>query len=165
MPINGVLQPDILSVNEKIRLRKYDGNCHFALPWYQDENMVYLVDGKKESYSLENLKRMYRYLNEHGELYFIEVKEGGRFVPIGDVTFWQDDMPIVIGDPAYRGMGIGKSVISRLIQRGKEIGYPSLFVREIYEYNLPSQKAFESAGFVPYEKTDKGYRYRFDFSL
>lgn len=39
---------------------------------------------------------MYSYLDAHGELYFIEWKENGVWVPIGDVTFWQEDLPIVI---------------------------------------------------------------------
>ncbi len=41
---------------------------------------------------------MYEYLNSKGELYFIEIRENEDFVPIGDVTLWEDDMPIVIGD-------------------------------------------------------------------
>ncbi len=35
-------------------------------------------------------------------------KYDGGYIPIGDVTFSQEDMPIVIGDKAYRGKGIGE---------------------------------------------------------
>lgn len=56
---------------------------------------------------------MYRYLDAHGELYFIEILDKGRFTPIGDVTFWQEDMPIIIGDSRYRGRGIGKKSSQR----------------------------------------------------
>ena len=108
MGIAGHVQPDILEINSNIRLRKFDGNFEFALSWYQDMETVYLVDGKREPYNLTRLKQMYTYLDNHGELYFIEVLDGTDFLAIGDVTFWQNDMPIVIGNPLYRGRGIGR---------------------------------------------------------
>lgn len=58
---------------------------------------------------------MYRYLNEHGELYFIEIKDGDTYRPIGDVTFWQEDMPIVVGEKNLRGKKIGRRVVGALI--------------------------------------------------
>ena len=45
MPIPGIVQPDILPVSDRLRLRKYDGVFAFALPWYLDTETVYLVDG------------------------------------------------------------------------------------------------------------------------
>ena len=90
-----------------------------------------MVDGKRDPYTIERLGGMYRYLNNAGELYFIEVLGNGTYKPIGDVTFWQEDMPIVIGDPAYRGKGIGRKVISALIERGKFLGFDQLAVGEI----------------------------------
>ena len=60
----------------------------------------------------KNWNRMYRYLNEHGELYFIEIKDGDTYRPIGDVTFWQEDMPIVVGEKNLRGK---KSVAALLM--------------------------------------------------
>ena len=102
---------------------------------------------------------MYEYLDSHGELYFIEVKENGNFKPIGDVTFWKDDMPITIGDKKYRGRKIGQKVISALVQRGRELGYSSLHVGEIYDYNTASQKCFQSVGFHIKQKTEHGNSY------
>lgn len=102
---------------------------------------------------------MYEYLDKQGELYFIEVLDGDMFKPIGDVTFWQYDMPIVIGDKAYRGKGIAKQVIRALIQRGKTLGYTKVYVNEIYEFNIASRKCFESMGFEVCEKTEKGNRF------
>lgn len=87
MPIDGIKQPDFLEIDAGLRLRKYDGIYEFALPWYQDLDTVSLVDGIREPYDMEKLERMYNYLNVHGELYFIEIIEGDRFIPIGDVTF------------------------------------------------------------------------------
>lgn len=159
MPIPGIVQPDILPVSDRLRLRKYDGVFAFALPWYLDTETVYLVDGVRGPYSMEKLERMYNYLDRHGELYFIEAAEEDGFRPIGDVTFWQEDMPIVIGDKTYRGKNIGGQVILALKERGRALGYNQLYIQEIYDYNTASQRCFEKAGFRPIEKTEKGKRY------
>ena len=160
MAIQGVQQPEIIQIDDTLRLRKYDGVHDFALEWYKDEETVYLVDGKRDPYTMPRLKGMYEYLNDAGELYFIEVMENGTYKPIGDVTFWQEDMPIVIGEPNYRGKGIGRRVILALIQRGKILGYDHLEVGDIYDWNEGSRRCFESLGFTPYEKTNKGHSYR-----
>lgn len=164
MPIEGVLQPEIIEIDASLRLRRFDGICDFALEWYLDPEMVWLVDGVREPYSLQKLKGMYAYLDKRGELYFIEMLRDGKFMPVGDVTFWQQDMPIVLGDPDVRGKGVGKKVIGALIERGKTLGYDKLFVGEIYDWNIASQKCFMSMGFIPYEKTEKGSKYVLDLS-
>ena len=160
MAIQGIEQPDLIQIDDTLRLRKYDGTHDFALAWYQNEETVWLVDGNRNPYTPERLAGMYHYLNEAGELYFIEIMENGTYKPIGDVTFWQDDMPIVIGDPNYRGKGIGRRVILSLIQRGRMLGFDHLAVGEIYDWNRGSRRCFESLGFTPYEKTNKGHSYR-----
>ena len=160
MAIQGTEQPEVIQIDDTLRLRKYDGVHDFALAWYQDLDAVWLVDGNRNPYTMERLGGMYRYLDNVGERYFIEVLENGTYKPIGDVTFWQEDMPIVIGDPAYRGKGIGRKVISALIERGKSLGYDHLAVGEIYDWNEGSRRCFESVGFVAYEKSEKGSSYR-----
>lgn len=159
MPIENVVQPEILPVDENLRLRKFDDHFDFAFAWYQDAETVYLVDGVRRPYSWETLANMYHYLDKHGELYFIEILENGGFRPIGDVTFSRDDLPIVIGDPAYRGCGIGKRVLGALIRRGRQLGYETLGVEEIYDWNPASRWCFESMGFQFAKKTDKGASY------
>jgi len=163
MAIQEIEQPAVIQIDESLRLRKYDGVYDFALEWYQDEDMVYMVDGVRSAYDMDRLTRMYEYLNKAGELYFIEALENESFKPIGDVTFWQDDMPIVIGDAHYRGKGIGRKVISALVQRGRSLGFGYVSVGEIYDWNEPSRRCCESAGFRAYEKTEKGSKYRLAF--
>lgn len=164
MPIEGIFQPETLKIDENLRLRRFDDNFSFALEWYQDEETNYMVDGRRGKYDLDQLSRMYHYLDKRGEVYFIEVQDGTTWRPIGDVSFWQEDMPIVIGNTNYRGQGIGKKVISALIQRGKALGYSNLLIGEIYDWNVPSRRCFESLGFQAYEKTEKGARYRLDLT-
>ena len=160
MAIQGIEQPGIIKIDDTLRLRKYDGEHDFALDWYLDEETVYLVDGNRDPYTIERLGGMYRYLDNAGELYFIEVLENDTYKPVGDVTFWQEDMPIVIGDRSYRGKKIGRKVISALVERGKALGFDHLEIGEIYDWNERSKRCFESIGFVAYEKTEKGSKYR-----
>lgn len=164
MPIENIIQPEIIDIEPGLRLRAFDGKYDFAFSWYQDPEMVYLVDGVRRAYTYETLTAMYSYLYKRGELYFIEIEKGGAFVPVGDVTFWENDMPIVLGDPECRGKGIGKKVIGTLIDRAKSLGFSHLRVGEIYDWNIASQKCFTAMGFVPYEKTEKGSRYVLELS-
>ena len=161
MPISGIEQPQIIDIDGNLRLRKYSDDCAFALAWYQDEETLLLVDGAISPYTEERMYRMYHYLRERGEVYFIEHRAPGdtSYTPIGDVTFWQDDMPIVIGEKSLRGQGIGKKVINALIQRAKDLGFTYLKVAEIYNYNIASQKLFESCGFKVVQKTGKGHSF------
>lgn len=159
MPIEGITQPEILTVDDEVRLRRFDGSFDFALSWYLDEETVWLVDGVREPYTPEKLARMYRWLDEHGELYFIETLRNGVFQPIGDVTFSRDDLPIVIGDRQARGQRIGRRVLSALLNRARELGYSDVSVREIYAWNPISRRCFESLGFRQCARTEKGYSY------
>ena len=160
--IDNSIQPEILEISNDLRLRKFDDKFDFALSWYQDEETNYMVDGRRGAYDMDQLTRMYHYLEKKGEVYFIEILDNGTFLPIGDVTFWQEDMPIVIGEPQHRGKGIGKQVISALIQRGKALGYEYLQIGEIYEWNIVSRRCFESLGFREYKKTAKGAGFRLE---
>lgn len=160
MPIKGVQQPDYIEVDEMIRLRKFDGHYEFAHKWYQDPEIVWLVDGDKKLYTDELMDKMYHYLNETGELYFIEVLSNGVYQPIGDVTFSREDMPIVIGDKHYWEKGIGTKVVKKLIERARTLGYKEIKVEEIYSWNEASQKLFTKLGFQPNRKTAKGMSYK-----
>ncbi|MBR4080259.1 MAG: GNAT family N-acetyltransferase [Clostridia bacterium] len=162
MPISGILQPELIPVDDALRLRRYGGAHDFALPWYQDEETLWLLDGIREPYDEARLAAMYSYLDAHGELYWIEVQEGGTWRPVGDVTFWAEDMPIVIGDRSLRGRGIGLRVIRALTERGRSLGYPCLMVQEIYHYNEPSRRCFEKAGFCVVKTTDAGVTLRLE---
>ena len=158
-------QPEYIFIDSSLRLRKYDGQAHLAFSWYQDLEVIRLIDGSREPYTLQRIKKMYDYFTYHGEVYFIEVLINAGWQPIGDVSFWQEDMPIVIGNSAYRGQGIGRTVVQALVERGRKLGYKRLYVQEIYDDNEASKKMFESVGFYPLEKTENGHRYALDLTL
>lgn len=120
---------------------------------------MYYSEGKEDKiYNLEEIKRMYTYLDLIGELYFIEVLED-KWISIGDVTLSEKMMPIVIGDESYWGLGIGKKVISKFIERAKLIGLNKLCVSNIYNYNDRSRRLFKFFGFVKVGTTEKGETY------
>lgn len=163
MPISHIHQPEVLVLSPSLRLHRFWGEFAFALPWYQDRETLLLVDGKEEPYDLPRLERMYRYLDGQGELYFIEALQGKDFVPVGDVTFRQEDMPIVLG-PDHRRRGLGRQVVSGLIARGRALGFPWLQVEEIYRWNPGSRHLFQSLGFRPIRTTDRGACYRLELT-
>ncbi|HGQ9766650.1 TPA: N-acetyltransferase family protein, partial [Streptococcus pneumoniae] len=86
----------------------------------------------------------------------IEVKEKGEWFPIGDITLSQDNLPIVIGNSAYQHRGLGKKILSALIELARVKGWKELRVKEIYTYNHASSRCFKSLGFVENGATEKG---------
>ena len=48
MPIKGVVQPDLRWIDADLRLRKYESaeGVDFALPWYQDPEILLPMDGE-----------------------------------------------------------------------------------------------------------------------
>lgn len=160
MPIDGITQPKAIEISSTLRLRSFDGEFDFALPWYRDPVVLKMSEGENVTpYTLETLTRMYTYLSSMGELYWIEELRDGRFVPIGDVTMWQEDMPIVLGSSDVRGRGIGKAVVSVLIERARSLGWSELRVENIFTYNEASRRLFTSCGFTECGKTENGASY------
>ena len=156
-------RPETLEVSPTIRLRRYHGLegaiADRALEWYQDTDTVLLVDGVEEPYTLSKLEGMYTYLDNHGELYWIEVLENGAWLPVGDVAFWPEDIPIVIGVKRWRGRGVGRTVVERLTIRARELGWEQVRVGEVFDFNQGSQALFRSLGFQVSGVTDKGHSY------
>lgn len=150
MALPGIEQPDFLWIEDWLRLRKYNGDYQVAIKWYQDPVVYYNSEGitNQEKIPDENyVKGMYKYLSEAGECYFIEVIENGSFVPIGDITLKEENLPIVIGEGRYRGIGLGKKVMGAILRRAREVGIPKIRGSIVYTYNVASQKLHESLGF------------------
>ncbi|MTI48225.1 MAG: GNAT family N-acetyltransferase [Firmicutes bacterium] len=152
-------QPSILNVDKNIRLRKTEESEWItALPWYENPSVLYYSEGIEDlekKYNLDTIKRMYKYLSENGELYFIEFLEKDKWTSIGDVTLSENNFPIVIGDETYWGRGIGKKVIETLLLRAKNIGISKIYIPTIYKYNDRSRNLFTSLGFNKVSESDK----------
>ena len=157
MPLPNIYQPEIIDINQNIRLRKYDGNYQIGLPWYQDpyvyNNSEGIFDDLKKP-DLDYIKGMYSWLNENGELYFIEILESDRYMPIGDITIKPENPPIAIGVRQYRGLGIGKLVMKAVIGRLRMLGYKKIFNSTVYKWNVVSQKMHEDLGFICVNQTE-----------
>lgn len=158
MPLRDIIQPKMIEINDWLRLRKYDGNFELFLPGYQNPVIYQNSEGifdESRIPDLDYVNGMCNYLAKVGELYFIETKEGGCFVPIGDVTVKNENPPIAIWVDRYRGKGIGTLVMKTVIERLKELGFDRIMGSTVYKWNLPSRKMHEKLGFCPVGENEK----------
>lgn len=129
-------------VDEEIQLVPYYPNYKTTLMWYQDLDLCKQVDNRENAYDLDLLKRMYRYLNQHGDLFYIKYKN--RLC--GDVCLQPNrEVNIVVAKP-FQNKHIGRRVINEIIKLAKEKNIQKLHA-EIYSFNVQSQKMFQSIGF------------------
>lgn len=89
---------------------------------------------------------MYRYLSQIGEVYLIEVGNDSQWMAIGDAALSHMMMPIVIGDPQWRGRGLGRQVLRELIDLAREKGIPRLTAHQIFHRNTARQQLFAGYG-------------------
>ena len=140
-----VEQPDEISISDTLILLKYYPCEEITLRWYQDPVLVKQVDNSEEPYTIEKLRRMYAYLCEKGECYYIHLKENDEWKLIGDVSLYEGKTAIVIAKE-YQNRHIGRLVIHAMAERAGSLGWKELGA-EIYSFNVQSQKAFKAAGF------------------
>ncbi len=141
-------QPFILPISSELRLRAFQGDYHWALPWYQDPFVYKHSEGLTQPVNMDYIIRMYDYLVEHGELYFIEAMVNGQFKPIGDICVKQENMPVVIGDGLFRGKGIAKQAMGVALERAKAIGINVVRNTQVFDDNIASLRLHESLGYV-----------------
>ena len=129
-------------IDKEISLIPYYPNYQTALSWYQDPEACRQVDNRDTPYDLKRLKAMYSYLNQHGDLFYIEYQKQC----CGDVCLQKNgEINIFIAKP-FQNKHIGRKVIAEIIRLAKEKKQPRLYAT-IYAFNKQSQKMFESAGF------------------
>ena len=133
-------------VDDEIVLVRYYPNYKTTLAWYKDLDLCKQVDNRDTAYDLELLKRMYSYLNKHGDLFYIKYKN--RLC--GDVCLQPSgEVNIVIAKP-FQNKHIGRRVVNEIIQLAREKNMHELQA-EIYIFNTQSQKMFQSVGFKKIE--------------
>lgn len=162
MPIRNIEQPIVIEVDENIRLLKFNGNYEIALSGYQDpyvyHNSEGIFDDAKKP-DINYIKGMFEWLDNKGELYYIQVKDGQDYISIGDVTIKDVNPPITIWYEKYRFIGIGTKVLKTVIKRLKELGYEKITDTTIYKWNLSSQRMHEKLGFVKVDENEDEYIY------
>lgn len=160
--IGCIQQPEIIVINDSLRLRKYDGNYEIMLAGYQDpyvyQNSEGIFDEARKP-DLDYVKGMCEYLDKAGEFYFIEVKENDSFISVGDVTVKAENPPIAIWMEKYRGVGIGTTVMKAVILRLKELGIYKITGSTVFKWNLPSQKMHQKLGFQCVDENKKEFVY------
>ena len=162
MPIKNIEQSAVIKIDDDIRLLKYNGNYEIALSGYQDpyvyQNSEGIFDDAKKP-DINYIKGMFEWLNNNGELYYIQIREGQDFISIGDVTIKDVNPPIAIWYGKYRGIGIGIKVMRIVIKRLKELGYEKITGTTVYKWNESSQRMHEKLGFVKVDENDDEYIY------
>lgn len=130
-------------VDDEIVLVRYYPNYKTTLTWYQDLDVCKQVDNRDTAYDLEMLKRMYHYLNTHGDLFYVKYKN--RLC--GDVCLRPSGEVCIVIAKLFQNKHIGRRVIGEIIRLAKEQHMQKLY-DEIYSFNKQSQKMFQSMGFV-----------------
>ena len=165
MALKEFKQPEIININDFLRLRKYDGRYELFLPGYQNPVVYQNSEGIFDESRIPNLdyvKGMCTYLAKVGELYYIEVKEKDTYVPIGDVTVKDKNPPIAIWVDTYRSKGIGKLVMQTVIDRLKGLGFEKITGSTVYQWNIASQKLHEGLGFCKAAEDEKEIIYQLE---
>lgn len=162
MALENFVQPDVILIEENLRLRKYDGHYETFLSGYQDPVVYQNSEGifdESRIPDLDYMNRMCSYLSRVGELYYIEVSENGDFIPVGDVTVKPENPPIAIWKEQYRCVGIGRKVMGTVIDRLRALGYSKITGSTVYKWNVASQRLHASLGFVLAGEDDQEYTY------
>lgn len=138
---------EIRVVDEHIRLIPYYPNSEVTLKWYQDKQLCRQVDNIDTVYTLEKLERMYSFLNENGDLYYIEY-DG---ILCGDICLRNNEEVCIVISPDYQNRHIGRKCIRNILLLAKEKGYKKVLAN-VYKFNKQSYAMFRAAGFMDYKE-------------
>jgi RimJ/RimL family protein N-acetyltransferase len=147
----GVVQPELVLQDSSLRLRPVvlPGDVAVAAPWYRDPEVLHFSEGEGTlPYDPAMVEQMYRAMAGRCELFIIEVLTANGWLPIGDAGLCGEaGTPIVIGEAAYRSLGLGARVLQLLIARARTLGWPRMVVKGIYTFNERSLRLYTGAGF------------------
>ena len=129
-------------IDQEITLVPYYPCPDITLEWYQDPDVCKQVDNIDYVYTPELLNRMYTYLSEHGECYYIQYQ--GKLV--GDVTLRENAEISIVVCKEYQNLHIGRRCVIDMLKLAREKGLREVKAN-IYSFNTQSRKMFESVGF------------------
>ena len=129
-------------IDQEITLIPYYPCLDITLEWYQDPDVCKQVDNIDYVYTPELLNRMYTYLSEHGDCYYIQYQ--GKLV--GDVTLRENAEISIVVCKEYQNLHIGRRCVIDMLKLAREKGLREVKAN-IYSFNTQSRKMFESVGF------------------
>ena len=129
-------------IDQEITLIPYYPCPDITLEWYQDPDVCKQVDNIDNVYTPELLDRMYTYLSEHGDCYYIQYQ--GKLV--GDVTLRENAEISIVVCKEYQNLHIGRRCVIDMLKQAREKGLKEVKAN-IYSFNTQSRKMFESVGF------------------
>lgn len=131
-----------IKISDELFLANYFPAYNISLNWYRDKDTVKMVDNSDVLYDLDQLKKMYGYLDKNGDLFYIVYKNK----LIGDCAIFDDNMVAIVLSKEYRGQKFGSKVLEGLVSyaREKKLAY---IKAEIYDFNNISRKLFAKYGF------------------
>lgn len=131
----------------RLRLLNIDKDIKYAKKWYNNWRVLLGSEGINVSgYNEMTIRRMYNDLNNKGTVFIIEIMDK-HWKPVGDITLSPTTVPIIIGEDKYVGKGIAKRAMKLLLKISKYNDYKEIKVSKVFDYNINSQKLFESLGF------------------
>ncbi|RAI82938.1 GNAT family N-acetyltransferase [Macrococcoides goetzii] len=131
----------------RLRLLNIDKDIKYAEKWYNNRRVLLGSEGINVSgYNELTIRRMYNDLNTKGTVFIIEIMDK-HWKPVGDITLSLTTVPIIIGEDKYVGKGIAKRAMKLLLKIAKYNDYKEIKVSKVFDYNINSQKLFESLGF------------------
>lgn len=131
----------------RLRLLNIDKDIKYAEKWYNNRRVLLGSEGINVSgYNEMTIRRMYNELNTKGTVFIIEIMDK-HWKPVGDITLSRTTVPIIIGEDRYVGKGIAKRAMKLLLKIAKYNDYKEIKVSKVFDYNINSQKLFESLGF------------------
>lgn len=129
-------------IDHEITLIPYYPCLDITLEWYQDPDVCKQVDNIDYVYTPELLNRMYTYLSEHGDCYYIQYK--GKLA--GDVTLRENAEISIVVCKEYQNLHIGRRCVIDMLELAREQGMKEVKAN-IYTFNTQSRRMFESVGF------------------
>ncbi|TDM50946.1 N-acetyltransferase [Macrococcoides goetzii] len=131
----------------RLRLLNIDKDIKYAEKWYNNRRVLLGSEGINVSgYDELTIRRMYNDLNAKGTVFIIEIMDK-HWIPVGDITLSPTTLPIIIGEDKYVGKGIAKRAMKLLLKIAKYNDYKEIKISKVFDYNINSQKLFESLGF------------------
>jgi RimJ/RimL family protein N-acetyltransferase/predicted N-acetyltransferase YhbS len=171
----------ITLTGDRVLLRPMtEDDWDILLKWNSDPQVLYFSEGDDvQAYSLEDIQGIYRGTSQTAYCFIAEVNGS----PVGECWLQKMNLPrvlskypdqdcrridLMIGEKEWWGKGIGTEMIRLLTDFAFEQEHvDQVYIPEIADYNLRSQKAFLKNGYLIVEKIEQpaGMKAHFAYDL